>query len=120
MVKIKCHIVKNSDVKKLDRKIKNLSELKKAGAVVKFHTSVIQNIATQLTPVDTGELKKSWRNNFKQDGSGIKAEVGNVKEYAGYVEKGTRFMDAQPYLKPAVDNDAPDYIKDLKKAIKEA
>lgn len=121
MVKIKCHIVKNGDIEKLNLKIKNLSELKKAGAVVKHHAGNIQEVATRLTPIGkTGHLVGSWQNNFKQDENGIKREVINTAEYAGYVEKGTRYMDAQPYLKPAVDNEVPHYIKNLKRAIKEA
>ena len=38
-------------------------------------------------------------------------------EYAEYVEKGTRFMEKQPYMKPAFDAQKPQFLRDLKKEI---
>lgn len=43
----------------------------------------------------------------------VRAEV----DYAEYVEKGTRFMAAQPYMKPAFEDQKPLFLRDLKKVI---
>lgn len=42
-----------------------------------------------------------------------KAEVGARTEYAPYLEHGTRFMAAQPFVKPALDEVAPDFKRML-------
>ena len=52
-----------------------------------------------------------------QDG-GLSAAVRPATEYAAYVEYGTRFMAAQPYLRPAFEQVKPQFIADLKKVMK--
>lgn len=63
----------------------------------------------------TGTLKRSIRMEIR-DG-GYTAAVGPHTEYAGYVEYGTRHMEAQPYIKPAYDAQKPQFKSDLKKAM---
>jgi len=44
--------------------------------------------------------------------------TGRVKataDYAGYVEKGTRFMAAKPYLEPSLNEVKPGFLDDLKR-----
>lgn len=48
---------------------------------------------------------------------GMTAEVEPTAEYAPYVEYGTRFMEAQPYLKPAFDEQKEKFKKDMKKLV---
>lgn len=50
-----------------------------------------------LCPVDTGALRASGF----VDGHGSEYTVGYEKDYAPYVEFGTRHMNPQPYLSPA-------------------
>lgn len=52
--------------------------------------------------VDTGRLRGSitWR--LGRDGESIYADVGTNVEYAIYLEKGTRYMTARPFLTPAL------------------
>ena len=57
----------------------------------------IQRRAQQLVPVDTGKLRASIRLIQKYT-------VGSTVRYAGYVEQGTRYMRAQPYMEPARDD----------------
>lgn len=53
--------------------------------------------------VRTGRLRGSitWR--LGQDEEGVYADVGSAVEYAIYVEKGTQYMHARPFLTPALD-----------------
>lgn len=64
----------------------------------------------------TGALKESIGLSMK-DG-GLTAEVEPGVEYAAYVELGTRFMDAQPYLKPAWNEQKKKFVHDMEKLTK--
>lgn len=91
----------------------------------------LRSEAVDLAPADTGELKNSlmWRKGwgldvfrlppqggFNEAGGGQQATqrideprnsdevvVGTAIEYGVYQEFGTRYMPAQPYLRPAAD-----------------
>ena len=47
----------------------------------------------------------------------MSAEVEPTAEYAPYVELGTRFMEAQPYLGPAFNEQKEKFKKDMKKLV---
>lgn len=47
--------------------------------------------------------------------NGLTAESGPTTEYAEYLEYGTRFMEAQPFIKPAFDKQAEKFKRDMKK-----
>ncbi|WP_305150943.1 HK97-gp10 family putative phage morphogenesis protein [uncultured Dubosiella sp.] len=51
-----------------------------------------------------------------QDG-GMTVSVYPQTEYASYLEFGTRFMQAQPFVQPAFDETKDQFIKDLKDAV---
>lgn len=57
----------------------------------------IKKRSKQLVPVRTGKLKRSIRLIQKYT-------VGTTVRYAGYVEGGTKFMRARPYMQPAIDD----------------
>lgn len=58
--------------------------------------------ATRLCPVDTGRLRSSLRWSVGRDSQGLVGLVGSDVEYAGFVNDGTRFMAAQPFLTDAL------------------
>lgn len=58
--------------------------------------------AKQLCPVDTGRLRASITNHLGQDSTGLYALIGSNVHYAIFVELGTRFAAAQPFLRPAL------------------
>lgn len=69
--------------------------------------------AQQKAPVDTGRLKRSITSIPQQMGRGtFKVLVGTNVIYALFQELGTKFMKAQPYLRPALKESAED-IKQL-------
>ena len=45
-----------------------------------------------------------------------KAIVEALTSYSGYVEVGTRKMEAQPFMKPAMDEIEPQFIAELRRA----
>ena len=75
----------------------------------------MQTKAQQNAPVDTGHLKRSIGLNMTD--AGMTAGVQPTAEYAPYVELGTRFMEAQPYLKPAFNEQKEKFKKDMKKLV---
>lgn len=64
---------------------------------IESRMDVVEQLAKQFVPVDTGDLMLSihWK---KTDWGWI---VGSKLDYASFVELGTRKMPAQPYLRPA-------------------
>ena len=59
---------------------------------------ITKDIAKQECPVDTGYLRGSI---FYRVNNPLKYTIGASANYAGYVEFGTRFMHAQPFIRPA-------------------
>lgn len=64
----------------------------------------------------TGTLRRSIGLEIKD--SGMTAEVEPTAEYAPYVEFGTRFMDAQPYMKPAFEKQSKQFRKDMNELVR--
>lgn len=58
--------------------------------------------AKNYAPVRTGFLRSSIYHELGVDGQGLFANVGARAHYAAFVEFGTRFMAAQPFLRPAL------------------
>jgi len=76
----------------------------------------VERDAKRSAPVDTGRLQSSIRTVIFQ--GGFAATVTTNVDYASFVEFGTRFQVAQPFLLPAWDKVRPKYIADLKKCLK--
>ena len=70
---------------------------------------IVQGAAKPLTPLKTGNLRGSITYSI----SGNEGRVGTNVEYAPYVEMGTSKMAAQPYLRPAADNNRARVAKEL-------
>lgn len=75
--------------------------------------------ATQKAPIDTGRLKRSITNSMpKSEGkSRFRVDIGTNVEYAPYQEFGTRFMEAQAYLRPALNESRKEVIQLIAKNI---
>lgn len=84
----------------------------KVKEIVKKRTSELNRNAQRYAPVDTGELRRSIISTYENGGL-----VGLVKanmHYAPYVEYGTRFMVAKPFLRPAFYEVVFEFQEDLK------
>lgn len=49
---------------------------------------------------------------------GNTAEVGPETEYSEYIERGTRFMEPQPFVTPALDVQKNIFLRDIDRLIK--
>jgi len=72
----------------------------------------VKALAKQLVPVRTGHLRSSIYAKIQE----WVAEIGAEATYALFVEFGTRYMQAQPYLYPAIQ----EYLPQLEQIICEA
>lgn len=69
---------------------------------------MVEGMAKRLTPVKTGQLRRSINSQVVGD----EARVGTNVHYAPYVEYGTRRpTKEQPYLRPALDNNRNKIIR---------
>lgn len=68
------------------------------GLIARIALSV-EGKAKRLAPVRTGTLRRSITSRVET----TRGYVGSNVEYAPFVEYGTRYMEAQPFLEPAID-----------------
>lgn len=104
-------------VKGVDRWTKRLRDKSKQAQVatdrqLELSSKRIERSAKTGAPVDTGMLKNTI---FSVKAGKLTYKVVSPVRYAIYVEKGTRKMRAQPYLKPALDAERPKLISNLRK-----
>lgn len=69
---------------------------------------------TSLGAVDTGRLRGSISHTTDED----TAYIGTNVEYAPYVELGTRYMAARPFLRNAITNYTDEYKKIIEDGLK--
>jgi HK97 gp10 family phage protein len=74
----------------------NLSKAALPGAII------IKDASSENAPVDTGFLRDSHDTAEIEGG----AEIQVNADYAGFVEFGTSKMAPQPFLRPAIDDNA--------------
>ena len=107
--------VKIIGIEKIQKKLRQNVQMADVKKVVRHNGAEMQAKAQQNAPVDTGTLKRSI--GIEITDGGMTAEVEPTAEYAPYVELGTRFMEAQPYLGPAFNDQKEKFKKDMKKLV---
>lgn len=96
------------------RSVKTVREaVKKNG--VELEKTMKRN-ATFVKGYQTGETKRSISLDLQD--AGFKAEVAPGTEYSYWLEKGTRFMGAQPFVEPSLKQIEPQFQRDVEKASK--
>lgn len=108
--------VKLIGFEKLDAKLTKNMDLSKVKATVKKNGAQLQKTAQKNTPIDTGNLRQKITLEITDGGK--TAEVESTAEYGAYVELGTRFMKAQPYLKPAFEEQKEKFKADMKELVR--
>ncbi|SIT91699.1 HK97-gp10 family putative phage morphogenesis protein [Edaphobacillus lindanitolerans] len=109
--------MKLNGMERLNKKLASGSSIRQdAAKVVQKHATRMNGLAQRNAPVDTGELRRSIRTGYSDGGLTATTKVG--VHYGPYVEYGTRFMAAQPFLRPAFYNTAWDFKDDMDKLVK--
>ena len=108
----------------LEKKLLKGVSKEKISQVVRLNTAELTQKAKDRAPVSTektnpggahGQLKRSIIPSMSS--GGMVGKVNATVDYAEYVEMGTRFMAAQPYMKPAFDQQKEVFLDDMKKLI---
>ena len=112
--------IKFEGIDELEKALKENVTMEDVKKVVKhngqqLHEKIVKN-ADFKKGYQTGATKESIALEI-QDG-GMTAESGAKMDYDPYVEYGTRFMDAQPYVKPAFDAQLPLFKNDINRLMK--
>lgn len=105
--------IKVTGIDELQMKLKKNVQMSDVKKVVRKNGSDMQKKTQKNAPVDTGTLQRSIALEMRD--SGKTAEVEPMVDYGAYVELGTRFMTAQPYLKPAFNEQKEKFKQDMKK-----
>lgn len=108
--------IKFEGIAKLNKGLKKRMDMSAVKTAVKKNGSDMQKKAQRNAPVDTGNLKNNI--GLEISDGGMTATVEPTAEYAPYVELGTRFMEAQPFLKPAFEEQKKQLEKDLQKLVR--
>ena len=108
--------VKMVGVKELKRKLAGDAQMKAAKRIMQKNGAELQAGAQRNAPVDTGNLKRSIGLEIRDDG--LTAEVEATADYAPYVEWGTRFMKAQPFVRPAFNTQKEKFKQDMDRLVR--
>lgn len=105
---------------KLQKALKDNVNLDDVKRVVRTNGSQLhrkmQDNADFTRGYQTGTTKRSIKLEIEDDG--MTAKVGPETDYSPYVEYGTRFMDAQPFVRPSVNEQAQKFKRDMQKLVK--
>ena len=102
--------------KEFQAKLKDSAKLDDVRRAVQYRGSRLQQIAHDLAPNRTGQLQRSITHE-ERDG-GFTAEIAPHTNYAAYVEYGTRYKEARPYIRPAFMQESQGLKEDLKRLMK--
>ena len=112
--------LKVEGLKELQKALKDNVTLDDVKRVVKQNGSELQrktqDNADFTRGYATGQTKRSI--GLEYTDGGFAAEVEPKTEYSPYLEYGTRFMDAQPFVKPAYDEQVQQFKKDMQRLVK--
>ncbi len=107
-------------VKVEDAKLKALSAslLSQLKDVVAIAAHNIERRGKEKVPVDTGATRNSIQPEFRDNG--LSARIGPSTWYAPFLEFGTRFRAARPFMLPALEAERASFIKAVQQIIDKA
>ena len=112
--------IKVEGLDKLQKALKDKVTLDDVKHVVRNNGSALQRKMQKNADFTrgyaTGATKRSIGLEVK-DG-GFTAEVGPETAYSPYLELGTRFMDAQPFIRPAYYEQKEKFNRDMQKLVR--
>ena len=102
-------------VSELTMKLKSNANMKDVKQIVKQNTAELTQGAQRKAPVDTGNLRRSITMDLS-DG-GLTGKVKPTADYAPYLEYGTRFQSAQPFVRPSFNKQKAQFKSDMDKLV---
>ena len=74
----------------------------------------VERMAKEIVPVDTGATRNSIEAR-EADDAGLAWSIGPTTSYAPFLEFGTVYMEARPFLIPSAEKEQPKIIEAVKK-----
>ena len=112
--------IKFDGLEELQKKLKENVTLADVKRCVKQNGSALQKKMQEKADFkggyQTGTTKRSI--GLEMTDSGFTADVAPETEYSPYLEYGTRFMDAQPFVRPALESQAIQFKSDMQKLVR--
>lgn len=112
--------IKVKGLDKLQKALKENVKLDDVKRVVRKNGSDLQDRMQDKADFkkgyQTGQTKRSIGLEIKDNG--FTADVGPETDYSHYVEYGTRFMDAQPFVRPAYEEQKEKFKRDLSRLMR--
>lgn len=110
----------------LEKRLKANATLADVKKVVKQNTLELQKAVVRNAGESTfnkgyftGNLKQDVSaNGFKMEDGGLTGNVGTTVDYGPYLEHGTRFMAAEPFVKKPLEDQKKQFLADMKKLTK--
>src|SRR5699024_2097138 len=103
-------------VVEMQKGLKKMATMDDVKQAIRVNTTEMHQKASRKVPVDTGHLKRSLAIDFS-DG-GLTGRVSTDVEYAMYVEYSTRYMAAQPFMRPAFYDQRVKFMQDMSRLLK--
>jgi len=103
-------------IDKLEKQLKKNATMQDVKNIVKMNGAELQQKAMRKAAVDTGSMKRYIMLSLL-DG-GLTSRINALMNYSSYVEWGTRYMSAQPFIKPAYNQQKIQFKKDLERLMK--
>lgn len=112
-------VIRIEGLEELQKQLKKNANMDDVKRVVRHNGSQLQKKIQRNADFEkgyqTGETKRSIM--LEISGDGLTAESGPTTDYSEYLEFGTRFMDAQPFVKPALEEQSKKFESDLRKLV---
>lgn len=120
-------------LEKLQAKLQRVAKMEEVEHIVEKHGEAMQKKAVNNASRFRGHYEGRGKNKHFVKPTGatkrsisvnsgkidrFKYRVAPGTDYAAYVELGTRKMSAQPFIKPAFDNQKEEFKKDLERLVK--
>lgn len=109
--------IKISGAAELEAYLKRKGNLNAIARVVRSHGSKLHRTMQRKADFTKGYAQGTTKKSIllSMEDSDLTAIVYPTTEYSPYLEYGTRFMDAQPFVRPALDEVAPRFQSDIRK-----
>lgn len=108
-------------VEKLQRKLTTVAQMNAVKSIVRVNgAEMTQEMVSKAQfggGYSTGATRQSIPTNSGIRDDGMTAYAGPTTEHAGFVEKGTRFMSAQPFVEPAFNAQKEQFKRDMNKLV---
>ena len=108
--------VKLVGVEAIQGKLRKNVTLTDVRRVVATNGAELTRNSQRLAPVDTGKLAGSI--NLSLEDGGLTAVTRDGVNYGVYVDLGTRFMSAQPFMTPSFNLQAKKFKRDMEMLVK--